>query len=68
MKLFPTKFDGYYVSEDGNVWSEFNRYTGKKDVLRELNQYSRGGARKNDRYLSVNICIYSHVNGFILER
>jgi hypothetical protein len=56
MKLFPTKFNGYYVSEDGNVWSEFNRYTGKKDVLRELNQYLRGGV-KNDRYLSANISI-----------
>ena len=57
MKLFPTKFNGYYVSEDGKVWTEFNRYTGKKDVLREVSQNLRGGTRKNDRYMSVNISI-----------
>ena len=57
MKLFPTKFNGYYVSEDGKVWTEFNRYTGKKDVLREVSQNLRGGTRKNDRYMSVNIPI-----------
>ena len=56
MKLFPTKFNGYYVSEDGKIWVEFNRYTGKKDVLREVNQHPRGGV-KNDRYMSVNISI-----------
>lgn len=57
MKLFPTKFNGYYVSEDGRIWTEYNRYTGKKDILREVNQNSRGGSNPNDRYMSVNISI-----------
>lgn len=57
MKLFPTKFKGYYVSENGKIWTEFNRYTGKKDTLREVNQTPRGGSNPNDRYMSVNISI-----------
>lgn len=57
MKLFPTKFNGYYVSEDGRIWTEYNRYTGKKDTLREVNQTPRGGSNPNDRYMSVNISI-----------
>ena len=31
-----TQYSGYYVSEDGKVWTEFNRYTGKKDILRSF--------------------------------
>ena len=57
MEVFSTKFNGYYVSKDGKVWAEFNRYTGKKDVLREVNQHPRGGAKEKDRYMSVNISI-----------
>ena len=54
---FPTKFDGYYVSNDGKVWTEFNRYSGKKEILREVGQFKRGGANSNYRYMSVNISI-----------
>lgn len=67
MKLFPTKFNGYYVSEDGRIWTEYNRYTGKKDILREVNQNSRGGSNPNDRYMSVNISIKDQ-NGKTLKQ
>ena len=56
-KKYPTKFDGYYVSEDGKVWTEFNRYSGKKEPPREINQFLRGGATSNHRYMAVNISI-----------
>lgn len=56
-KFFPTKFDGYYVSEDGKVWTEFNRKTGKKDILREVGTFKRGGGSPNHRYMAVNISI-----------
>jgi hypothetical protein len=56
-KFIPTRFDGYYVSEDGEVWTEFNRYTGKKENLRKVNQHLRGGGSENHRYMSVNISI-----------
>ena len=40
-KFIPTRFDGYYVSEDGEVWTEFNRYTGKKENLRKVTWVTR---------------------------
>lgn len=67
MKLFPTKFKGYYASEDGKIWTEFNRYTGKKDILREVNQIPRGGTNPNDRYMSVNISIKDENEKFIKQ-
>lgn len=67
MKKYPTKFDGYYITEDGKVLSEWNvKYLkGKsgcisvKGELKELNQFPRGGSDENDRYLSVNISLKS---------
>jgi hypothetical protein len=56
-KITPTRFNGYYVSEDGEVWTEFNRYTGKIDNLRKVNQHLRGGGSEKHRYMSVNISI-----------
>ena len=56
MKKIPTKFDGYYVSEDGKVYTEWNNY-GIKGNLRELNQHSRGGADPKNRYLAINILL-----------
>ena len=67
MEVFSTKFNGYYVSKDGKVWAEFNRYTGKKDVLREVNQHPRGGAKEKDRYMSVNISIKDENGKFIKQ-
>ena len=56
MKKIPTKFDGYYVSEDGKVYTEWNNY-GIKGNLRELNQHLRGGSDPKDRYLAINISL-----------
>ncbi len=67
MKLFPTKFNGYYISEDGKVWTEFNRYTGKKDILREVNQHPRGGSNPDDRYMAVNISVKNDHGKFIKQ-
>jgi hypothetical protein len=65
MKIHPTRFTGYYVSEDGKVYTEW--YTknikgikGARSVrgpLKELNQFPRGGGNPEDRYLSVNISL-----------
>jgi hypothetical protein len=66
-KKFPTKFDGYYVSEDGRVWTEFNRYSGKREELREVGQFKRGGGTKNHRYMGVNISIKDE-NGKTLKQ
>jgi hypothetical protein len=62
-----TQYSGYYVSEDGKVWTEFNRYTGKKDILREVSQHPRGGTNINDRYMSVNISIKDENGKFIKQ-
>jgi hypothetical protein len=67
MNLIATKFNGYYVSEDGKIWTEFNRYTGKKDILREVNQHPRGGSNPDDRYMSVNISIKDE-NGKLIKQ
>jgi hypothetical protein len=57
-KFTPTRFNGYYVSVDGKVWTEFNKYTGRKDGnLREVKQHLRGGGSEKHRYMSVNISI-----------
>jgi hypothetical protein len=56
-KFFPTKFDGYYISEDGKVWTEFNRYSGKKEDLIEVGTFKRGGGSPKHRYVAVNISI-----------
>lgn len=62
-----TQYSGYYVSEDGKVWTEFNKYTGKKNILREVNQHPRGGTNINDRYMSVNISIKDENGKFIKQ-
>lgn len=67
MEIFSTKFNGYYVSKDGKIWTEFNRYTGKKDVLREVNQNPRGGSKETDRYMSVNISIKDENGKFVKQ-
>lgn len=64
-KILPTRFDGYYVSEDGRVFTEWHkRYIkgisgcfSERGELRELNQNPRGGSNPEDRYMSVNISL-----------
>ena len=47
----PTKFDGYYVSEDGKVYTEW-RHDGKRENFREMSTNIRGYG-----YQSINISI-----------
>lgn len=65
-KIFhPTRFDGYYVTEDGEIWTEWHvKYikgqggsTSVRGDLRKLNQFPRGGVNPDDRYLSINISL-----------
>ncbi len=57
VKLYPTKFDGYYVTEDGDVWTEWHKNPPRRGNARKMNQIPRGGAKADDRYLSVNISL-----------
>ena len=58
MKKYSTKFDGYYVSEDGKVYREPHKfYDGSNQIdLVEVKQFLRGGANTR-QYASVNISI-----------
>lgn len=61
-KIFPTRFDGYYVSEDGKVWRRPHKFFDGKNAkeLIEVKQFFRGGGSKNKKggeYLGVNISI-----------
>lgn len=74
-KFFPTKFDGYYVSEDGKIYTEWHRKHIKgisgsfsvRDKIRELSQKERGGINSKDRYLSVNISIKNSDGKFVKQ-
>ena len=57
IKLYPTKFDGYNVCEDGSIWTEWHKNPSRRGYARKMNQSFRGGCYKNDRYLSVNISL-----------
>lgn len=57
MKKIPTKFDGYYVSEDGSIWTEWYRNPPMRGELRKMSQNPRGGLKETDRYLSINISL-----------
>jgi hypothetical protein len=57
MKKYPTKFDGYYVSEDGSIWTEWHRNPHRRAELRKMTQNPRGGRKESDRYLSINISL-----------
>ena len=56
MNLKPTRFDGYYVTDDGKVFTEWKRQGSypEKGPLREMNQFLRGG-QEGERYYAVNI-------------
>jgi len=66
-KIFPTKFDGYYVSEDGKIWTEWYTNPSRRGELRELNQHPRGGCNPNDRYLAINISLKDDTGKFIKQ-
>lgn len=66
IKKFPTKFDGYYISEDGRIWTEWS-IRGKRSILREMSQSPRGGASPTDRYLAVNISIKNELGKTIKQ-
>ena len=62
IKLHQTKFDGYFVCEDGSIWCEWHRNPVRRGYARKMSQNFRGGSDKNDRYLSVNISIKDSIN------
>lgn len=55
--LKKTKYPGYYVTECGEIWTEWHRNPSHRGAPRKMNQNIRGGVKKEDRYLSVNISI-----------
>jgi hypothetical protein len=58
MKKHPTKFPGYYVTEDGKIYREPHKFfdgKNEKDLV-EVKQFLRGGAYTR-QYASVNISI-----------
>jgi hypothetical protein len=57
VNLFPTKFDGYYVTPEGEVWTEWHTNPSRRGNPRKLNQFLRGGNEQNGRYLAVNISL-----------
>ena len=65
MKKIPTRFDGYYVSEDGKVYTEWHKIYVKgisgcstlRGNLKEIKQIPRGGTNPKDRYLAINISL-----------
>ena len=55
MKIFPTKFPRYYVSEDGKAWRE------KQDgTIVEVGQHKRGGSNRGatSKYMAINVSLY----------
>jgi len=57
MKKFPTKFEGYYVCEDGSIWTEWHRNPHRRGEARKMTQNPRGGLKESDRYQSINISL-----------
>ena len=57
MKLHETKYAGYFITDDGEVWSEWYRAKPHRrpGEPHKLNQHARGGVKDGDRYLAVNI-------------
>ena len=56
MKKHPTRFKGYYVTEDGRVFREPIKRDKTLELI-EINQHPRGGVDPKDRYMSVNISL-----------
>lgn len=66
MKKHPTRFAGYYVTEDGKVFREPTKYDATNDLI-EVGQHPRGGVDPNDRYMSINISLKNE-NGKTLKQ
>jgi hypothetical protein len=68
MKKHPTKFLGYYITEDGIIFREPTRRY-EKDLI-EVGQHLRGGSEKVDLgrcYPSINISIRDESGKFIKQ-
>lgn len=65
-KIYPTRFNGYYVGKDGTIWTHWTSdgYVGE---IRRMNESPRGGADPDDRYLSINISLKNE-NGKTLKQ
>lgn len=68
--FYPTKFDGYYISEDDQIWTEWHT-SGNKSWKGELKRvpehYRRGDTRyqkfKGGAYKGINISIKDNPRG-----
>ena len=73
MKKIPTKFAGYYVTEDGRVYrkaiKENDNYAHRADTegFIEVNSHERGGNAKDGRYMSVNISLRDENGKFLRQ-
>jgi hypothetical protein len=62
--FYPTKFNGYYISEDGQIWTEWHTSGNKswKGKLKRVPEHYRGGDTryqkfKGGAYKGINISI-----------
>lgn len=65
-KIFPTRFNGYYVSKDGKVWRVPHKFFDGKNAkgLIEVRQFLRGGGgSKEGQYLGINVSIKCEETG-----
>jgi hypothetical protein len=73
MKKHPTKFAGYYITEDGKVYRKSGkgpdsfRHLVDSEGFIEVNQNERGGNLNDGRYLSVNITLRDERGNFIRQ-
>jgi len=69
-KFFRTKFDGYYVTENGKVFRDSKKNSGGKILSEkvEVAQHLRGGAAGNKRlYAAVNISLRDESGRFVKQ-
>ena len=71
-KYYSTKYKGYYVTLEGDIYREPSKYDRKDVVINEdglikLNQFERGGNERNGQYLSVNVSLKSE-SGKLLKQ
>ena len=62
--IYPTKFNGYYVSDDGTIWTEWHASGNKcwKGELKRVPEFRRGGDTRYEKfkggaYKGINISI-----------
>lgn len=72
-KIFPTRFDGYYVSEDGRVWRRPHKFFDGKNITKELvevKQFFRGGGNKgkSGEYYGINVSIKCKETGKTIKQ